>query len=497
MPRYIMSIDQGTTSSRAIIFDVSGTPVSSAQRELSQHFPKPGWVEHDPDEIWASVKAVIRESLQNAGIAASDVAAIGIANQRETTVLWDSATGEPVYNAIVWQSRQSAGICEELRAKGLEPEFREKTGLMLDAYFSGTKITWALRNIDGLEALMVSGRLKFGTVDSWIVHKLTKGRSHITDLTNASRTLLFNIIERKWDQTLLDHLGISASVLPEVCESSGLLAFTDPEEFFGSSIAICGIAGDQQAALFGQLCLRAGEVKSTCGTGSFLLMNTGEIPVRSQNGLLTTLACPVDGKPAYALEGSIFVAGSAVQWIRDGLRIVDSSGETDSMACSLSGNDGVYFVPAFVGLGTPYWNQDARGTITGITRGTTRAHIARATLESIAYQTKDVLDAMAQDSGISIASIKVDGGMAKNDFMMGFMADVTGLEVIRPTYMESTAIGAAYLAGLGIGIWKDTTEIEANWKADRGFTPGICRAEADALHLGWKKSIKAALAACS
>ncbi len=492
-----MAIDQGTTSSRAIIYDSCGTPVSSAQREFTQHFPKPGWVEHDPDEIWASVKAVIRESLQNAGISASTIAAIGITNQRETSILWDAGTGEPVYNAIVWQSRQSAGICEELKAAGLEAEFREKTGLVLDAYFSGTKISWALRNVDGLSSLMASGRLRFGTVDSWIVHKLTKGRSHITDLTNASRTLLFNINERKWDGSLLDHLGISSSVLPEVMESSGILAYTDPEEFFGSRTAICGIAGDQQAALFGQLCLRPGEVKSTCGTGSFLLMNTGSVPVRSQNGLLTTLACPVDGKHAYALEGSIFVAGSAVQWIRDGLRIIDSSGETDAMASSLRGNDGVYFVPAFVGLGTPHWNQDARGTIIGITRGTTRAHIARATLESIAYQTKDVLDSMAQDSGIGIAALKVDGGMAKNDFMMGFMADMTGLEVIRPAHMESTALGAAYLAGLGIGIWKDTTEIAAQWKAEQVFRPRISRAEATSLHEGWKRGIRAALAACS
>lgn len=496
MPRYIMSIDQGTTSSRAIIFDASGRPVSSSQREFTQHFPKPGWVEHDPDEIWASVKAVIRESLQSGGVSSSDIAAIGITNQRETTVLWDSFTGEPVYNAIVWQSRQSASICEELRAAGLEPEFREKTGLVLDAYFSGTKIAWALRNIEGLSSLMESGRLRFGTVDSWIVHKLTKGRSHITDVTNASRTLLFNIIERKWDRSLLAYLGISDSVLPEVCDSSGVLATTDPDEFFGSRTPICGIAGDQQAALFGQLCLKPGEVKSTCGTGSFLLMNTGSVPVRSKHGLLTTLACPVDGEPAYALEGSIFVAGSAVQWIRDGLRIVDSSGETDSMASSLKGNDGVYFVPAFVGLGTPYWNQDARGTIIGITRGTTRAHIARATLESIAYQTKDVLDAMAQDSGISLAALKVDGGMAKNDFMMGFMADVTGLDVIRPTYMESTAMGAAYLAGLGIGFWKDTLEISANWKLDRRFAPRIGKDEADALYKGWKRAVSAALAAC-
>ncbi len=497
MPRYIMSIDQGTTSSRAIIFDSAGSPVSSAQREFTQHFPRPGWVEHDPDEIWASVKAVIRESLQNGGIAASEIAAIGITNQRETTVLWDAATGEPACNAIVWQSRQSAGICEELKQAGLENEFRKKTGLVLDAYFSGTKIAWALRNVEGLKQMMAAGRLRFGTVDSWLVHKLTKGRSHITDFTNASRTLIFDIIERRWDDSLLGYLGISPSVLPEVSNSSGILAYTDPEEFFGSRTAICGIAGDQQAALFGQLCLRPGEVKSTCGTGSFLLMNTGEVPVRSKNGLLTTLACPVDGKPAYALEGSIFVAGSAVQWIRDGLRIVDSSVETDSMASSLPGNDGVYFVPAFVGLGTPYWNQDARGTIIGITRGTTRAHIARATLESIAYQTKDVLDAMAQDSGMGIAALKVDGGMAKNDFMMGFMADMTGLEVIRPTYMESTALGAAYLAGLGIGLWNDTTEIAAHWKADRIFLPGISRAESDSLHSGWKRGIKAALAASS
>ena len=497
MPPYIMSIDQGTTSSRAIIFDSDGHPRSSAHREFTQHFPRPGWVEHDPDEIWASVKAVIRESLQNGGVMASEIATIGITNQRETTVLWDSATGEPVYNAIVWQSRQSAGICEQLRERGLEPEFREKTGLVLDAYFSGTKIAWALENVEGLKSLMASGRLRFGTVDSWIVHKLTKGRSHITDVTNASRTLLFNINELSWDDALLEHLGIARSVLPEVLSSSGTMAYTDPEEFFGSSTAICGIAGDQQAALFGQLCLNPGEVKSTCGTGSFLLMNTGNKPVRSKRGLLTTLACSVDGKPSYALEGSIFVAGSAVQWIRDGLRIVDSSGETDSMASSLSGNDGVYFVPAFVGLGTPYWNQDARGTIIGITRGTTRAHIARATLESIAYQTRDVLDAMMQDSCMGISSLKVDGGMAKNDFMMGFMADVTGLDVIRPTYMESTALGAAYLAGLGIGIWRDTAEISANWRQERSFAPGIGKAEADALYDGWKKGVKAALAACS
>ncbi len=496
MACYLLAIDQGTTSSRAIVFDGNANPMASSQRQFSQLFPKPGWVEHDPEEIWSSVVEVSADAISRAGLVPSDISAIGVTNQRETTILWDEATGRPVYNAIVWQSRQSVPICEEVRKNGLEDLIRKKTGLLADAYFSGTKISWVLRNIPAAEELMRKGRLRFGTVDSWLIHKMSGGRKHVTDTSNASRTLLYNIHDRRWDDELCDIFGADKSILPDVVESSSSSSHTDPGAFLGARIPIAGIAGDQQSALFGQLCLSPGDVKSTFGTGCFLLMNTGDVPFMSRNGLLTTIAWSMGGKTTYAIEGSVFVAGSAVQWIKEGIGIVGSSDETEVLASSLKGNDGVYFVPAFVGLGTPYWNQDARGTITGITRGTARAHIARATLESIAYQTRDVIEAMRLDCGISPSSIKVDGGMVKNDFLMGFLADICGVNVIRPCFQETTALGAALLAGIGIGHWGSIDEIKTIWSLDRTYAPAMPRGIAEGLYTGWKRSVRAALACC-
>lgn len=491
-----MAIDQGTSSSRAIIFDEHARPVASSQRQVKQTFPNAGWVEQDPKDIWSSVVEVFSDSLSKAGLFPSDISAIGITNQRETTVLWDRHTGEPIYNAIVWQSRQSAQICQEIKDAGFEPMLRRKTGLLADSYFSGTKIAWILRNIDGAEDLMKQGRLMFGTIDTWLIYKLTGGKAHITDRSNASRTLLYDLNELRWDDDICEMLGISPSLLPEVKESSGDLATTS-EETIGAKIPITGLAGDQQSALFGQLCLRPGDVKSTYGTGSFMLMNTGNAPFFSSNGLITTIAWSIGGITTYALEGSIFVAGSAIQWIRDGLGIIETSAESESLATSLKGNDGVYFVPAFVGLGTPYWNQEARGTIIGITRGTTKAHIARAALESIAYQTLDVLNSMKADCNIAPAGLKVDGGMVANSFLMGFLADITGIEVMRPKFQETTALGAAYLAGIGISHWKNHEDLVGCWQQDRVFQPDMATEEANRLYSGWKRCIKASLASCN
>jgi len=493
---YIMAIDQGTSSSWAIIFDEGAKPIASSQRQVRQTFPKPGWVEQDPRDIWGSVVEVFRDSLSKAGLFPSDISAIGITNQRETTILWDRQTGEPVYNAIVWQSRQSAHICQEIKDSGFEPELRRKTGLLADPYFSGTKIAWILRNVEGAKELMMQGRLMFGTVDTWLSYKLTGGKRHITDQSNASRTLLFDINCLRWDEGLCGMLGISPSVLPDVNESCGNLAITS-EDVIGARIPITGLAGDQQSALFGQLCIKQGDVKSTYGTGSFMLMNTGGSPFFSSNGLITTVAWSIAGRTTYALEGSIFVAGSAIQWIRDGLGIVETSAESETLAMGLQSNEGVYFVPAFVGLGTPYWNQEARGTITGITRGTTKAHIARAALESIAYQTMDVLNSMKADCHIEPATLKVDGGMVANGFLMGFLADIAGIEVIRPKFQETTALGAAFLAGIGISHWKGIEDLADCWQQDHTFKPSMPSEEAKRLYFGWKRCIRASLAACS
>lgn len=496
MACYLLAVDQGTTSSRAIVFDKDAKQVASSQRQLSQQFPRPGWVEHDPEEIWSSVVEVSVDAIRKAGLTPHDIHAIGITNQRETTILWDETTGKPIYNAIVWQSRQSAPICEEIRKNGLEGTVKRKTGLLADAYFSGSKISWILRNVPGASDLMRKGRLRFGTVDSWLIYNMSGGNDHITDISNASRTLLYNIHNRCWDQELCDILGIDSTILPSVVDSCGISSYTAPEAFLGHRIPIAGTAGDQQSALFGQLCFTPGEVKNTFGTGCFMLMNTGDTPFTSKNGLLTTIAWSIDGKTSYALEGSVFVAGSAVQWIKDGIGIVGSFEETEALATSLEDNEGVYFVPAFVGLGTPYWNQSARGTLTGITRGTTRAHITRATLESIAYQTRDVLEAMKLDCGISPNKIKVDGGMVQNDFLMGFLADVSGVEVIRPCFQETTALGAAFLAGLGIGHWGSIVDLRAIWNLDRTYTPNMPVDVSDKLYSGWKRSVRAALACC-
>jgi len=488
-----LAVDQGTTSSRAIVFDKDAKQVASSQRQLSQQFPRPGWVEHDPEEIWSSVVEVSVDAIRKAGLTPHDIHAIGITNQRETTILWDETTGKPIYNAIVWQSRQSAPICEEIRKNGLEGTVKRKTGLLADAYFSGSKISWILRNVPGASDLMRKGRLRFGTVDSWLIYKMSGGNDHITDISNASRTLLYNIHNRCWDQELCDILGIDSTILPSVVDSCGISSYTAPEAFLGHRIPIAGTAGDQQSALFGQLCFTPGEVKNTFGTGCFMLMNTGDTPFTSKNGLLTTIAWSIDGKTSYALEGSVFVAGSAVQWIKDGIGIVGSFEETEALATSLEDNEGVYFVPAFVGLGTPYWNQSARGTLTGITRGTTRAHITRATLESIAYQTRDVLEAMQEDSKINLQALKVDGGAVANNFLMQFQADILGVPIYRPEVTETTALGAAYLAGLAVGFWASKDEIAGKWNVDRVFEPVMDGSLRDKKYAGWKKAVSRAL----
>ncbi|MEN2466363.1 glycerol kinase GlpK [Ornithinibacillus sp. JPR2-1] len=489
--KYILALDQGTTSSRAILFNHRGEIVETAQREFEQFFPKPGWVEHDANEIWTSILACIAEVLRKADADPSQVAGIGITNQRETTVVWDKNTGKPVYKAIVWQSRQTADICNELNERGYNEVFRDKTGLLIDAYFSGTKVKWILDHVEGAREKAENGDLLFGTIDTWLVYKLSGGKAHVTDYSNASRTLMFNIYELKWDDELLEILTVPKSMLPEVRQSSEVYAHTVDYHFFGHEVPIAGIAGDQQAALFGQACFETGMAKNTYGTGCFMLMNTGEEGVKSEHGLLTTLAWGVDGKVEYALEGSIFVAGSAIQWLRDGLRIIKNAPESEDYASKVESTDGVYLVPAFVGLGTPYWDSDARGAVFGLTRGTSKEHFIRATLESLAYQTRDVLDAMIADSGIELKTLRVDGGAVKNDFLMQFQSDILGVPVDRPVVQETTALGAAYLAGLAVGYWKDKEEIAKQWQIDKTFENQMDVEEKDNLYAGWQKAVAA------
>lgn len=492
--KYIMALDQGTTSSRAILFDESGNIFHTAQQEFPQYFPKSGWVEHNPEEIWSSILSVIAGVLSEKNVSADQVAGIGITNQRETTVVWDKNTGEPVYNAIVWQSRQTAEICEELKAKGYNDLFREKTGLLIDAYFSGTKVKWILDTVEGAREKAEKGDLLFGTIDTWLIWKLSGGKVHVTDYTNASRTLMYNIHELKWDEELLDILGVPASMLPEVHPSSEVYGKTDAVHFFGQEVPIAGVAGDQQAALFGQACFEKGMVKNTYGTGCFMLMNTGETAVKSENGLLTTIAWGVDGKVTYALEGSIFVAGSAIQWLRDGLRMFRTAAESERYAEKVDSTEGVYVVPAFVGLGTPYWDSDVRGAVFGLTRGTQKEHFIRATLESLAYQTKDVLDAMEADSGISLKTLRVDGGAVANNFLMQFQSDLLNVPVERPSVSETTALGAAYLAGLAVGFWESTEAIAKHWNLDKQFNPEMEEDKREVLYTGWQKAVRAAQA---
>lgn len=492
MEKYIMALDQGTTSSRAILFNKQGEIVHVSQKEFTQIFPKPGWVEHDPNQIWSSILACIAGVLSEKDIKPEQVAGIGITNQRETTVVWDKETGKPVYNAIVWQSRQTADICDELKEKGYTDFVREKTGLEIDAYFSGTKVKWILDNVEGAREKAEQGKLLFGTIDTWLVWKLSGGKAHVTDYSNASRTMMFNIHTLEWDQELLDLLTVPKSMLPEVRPSSEIYAKTDPVHFFGQEVPIAGIAGDQQAALFGQACYSEGMAKNTYGTGCFMLMNTGEKAVASKHGLVTTIAWGIDGKVEYALEGSIFVTGSAIQWLRDGLRMIKSAPESEDYATKVDSTDGVYLVPAFVGLGAPYWDQDARGTVVGITRGTTKEHFIRATLESIAYQTKDVLTAMEADSGIKLKSLRVDGGAVKNNFLMQFQSDILNVPVERPKVIETTALGAAYLAGLAVGYWNSKDEIAKQWEIDRKFEPDMDEETRNKLYEGWKKAVATA-----
>lgn len=491
MKRYILAVDQGTTSSRALLFDQGGGVIGVAQKEFTQYFPQPGWVEHDPLEIWGSVQSVMAEVLATHRVSAAEVAAIGITNQRETTVVWERDTGRPVYNAIVWQSRQTAELCDALRADGHEDMVREKTGLLIDPYFSGTKVRWILDHVPGARERAVRGELLFGTIDTWLVWNLTGGRVHVTDVTNASRTLLYNIHTLTWDDDLLALFDVPRAMLPEVRPSSAVYGETDPAQFFGEAVPVAGMAGDQQAALFGQACFRAGMAKNTYGTGCFMLMQTGERPVKSRHGLLTTIAWSVGGKVEYALEGSIFVAGSAVQWLRDGLQILRTAAESEVYATRVASTDGVYVVPAFVGLGAPYWDSEARGAIFGLTRGTRREHLVRATLESLAYQTRDVLAAMEADAGIRLQTLRVDGGATANDFLMQFQADILGVRVERPRVLETTALGAAYLAGLATGFWRDKAEIEQHWQRDQVFAPAMDDAQRDALYNGWQKAVHA------
>jgi glycerol kinase len=494
MEKYILALDQGTTSSRAILFNQKGEVVHMAQKEFTQHFPKPGWVEHDANEIWGSILAVMASVLSEVNVKPEQVAAIGITNQRETTVVWDKHTGKPVYNAIVWQSRQTADICDELKEKGYDELFRQKTGLLIDAYFSGTKVKWILDNVEGAREKAENGDLLFGTIDTWLIWKLSGGKAHVTDYSNASRTLMYNIFDLQWDDELLDILNVPKSMLPEVRPSSEVYSTTIPEHFFGQKVPIAGAAGDQQAALFGQACFEKGMAKNTYGTGCFMLMNTGEKAVRSDHGLLTTLAWGIDGKVEYALEGSIFVAGSAIQWLRDGLRMFKEAKDSEMYATRVESTEGVYVVPAFVGLGTPYWDSDVRGAVFGLTRGTKKEHFIRATLESLAYQTKDVLTAMEKDSGISLKALRVDGGAVKNNFLMQFQSDILNVPVERPVVNETTALGAAYLAGLAVGYWNNCEEIASQWNLDRSFEPTMSEQERTNLYEGWKKAVRATMA---
>lgn len=491
--KYVLALDQGTTSSRAILFDQTSSIIAVAQKEFTQIFPKPGWVEHNADEIWGTQIGVVAEVMAKAGIAPTDIAAIGITNQRETTVVWDKTTGKPVYNAIVWQSRQTMDICNDIKAKGLAAKFREKTGLVVDAYFSGTKVKWILDNVEGARAKAEAGDLLFGTIDTWLIWKLTGGKVHVTDYSNASRTLMYNIRELKWDEELLDILTVPSSMLPSVRPSSEVYGQTDPSIFLGASVPIAGAAGDQQAALFGQTCFKPGMAKNTYGTGCFMLMNTGSELYSSKNGLLTTIAWGLDGKVEYALEGSIFVAGSAVQWLRDGLKLIEAATDSEYYAQKVTDAEGVYVVPAFVGLGAPYWDMKARGAIFGLTRGTSKSHLIRATLDSMAYQTKDVLGAMEADSGIKLQALKVDGGAVANNLLMQFQSDILGVPVDRPDVTETTALGAAYLAGLAAGVWGSKEDLIENWKLNRRFEPEMEVSARAKLYGGWQKAVKRAM----
>ena len=491
MEKYIMALDAGTTSNRCILFNEKGEICSVAQKEFTQIYPKPGWVEHDANEIWDTQLSVALEAMQKIGAVASDIAAIGITNQRETTIVWDKNTGEPVYHAIVWQCRRTSEYCDSLKEKGLVDTFRSKTGLVIDAYFSGTKLHWILENVPGVRERAEKGDLLFGTVDTWLMWKLSDGAIHATDYSNASRTLLFNINTLEWDKEILTELNIPASMLPKAMPSSGTFGYSDPQ-FFGGAIPIAGAAGDQQAALFGQTCFKPGEAKNTYGTGCFMLMNTGETPVFSKNGLVTTIAWGLDGKVNYALEGSIFVAGAAIQWLRDELKIVDSSPESEAMAKKVEDTNGCYVVPAFTGLGAPHWDQYARGTIVGLTRGCNKYHIVRATLDSLAYQVNDVLTAMKADSGIELAALKVDGGACANNYLMQTQSDIINAPVMRPTCVETTAMGAAYLAGLAVGYWASKEDVVNNWAIDKTFEPGIEEADRTARIKGWNKAVKCA-----
>lgn len=491
MEKYILSIDQGTTSSRAILFNKEGEIKGVSQREFKQHFPHPGWVEHDANEIWTSVLSVMAELLNENNINANQIEGIGITNQRETTVVWDKNTGRPIYHAIVWQSRQTQDICTNLKEQGCEETFREKTGLLLDPYFAGTKVKWILDHVEGAREKAENGDLLFGTIDSWLVWKLSGRTAHITDYTNASRTLMFNIYDLKWDDELLELLDIPKQMLPEVKESSEIYGKTIDYHFFGQEVPIAGIAGDQQAALFGQACFDRGDVKNTYGTGGFMLMNTGEEAVKSESGLLTTIAYGLDGKVNYALEGSIFVSGSAIQWLRDGLRMINSAPQTENYASRVESTEGVYMVPAFVGLGTPYWDSEARGAIFGLSRGTEKEHFIRATLESLCYQTRDVMEAMSKDSGIEVQNLRVDGGAVKNNFIMQFQADIVNSSVERPEIQETTALGAAYLAGLAVGFWDDKEDIRERWKLQTEFKPEMDEDQRHKRYSGWKKAVKA------
>ncbi len=486
--KYILALDQGTTSSRAIIFNQQGDIVATEQQEFTQIYPQSAWVEHDPMEIWQTQLTVAQNVLKKNDLSPTDIAAIGITNQRETTLLWDKHTGKPVHNAIVWQDRRTAEICDSLKAKGLEPYIRENTGLVVDAYFSGTKVHWVLENVDGVKEKAAKGDILFGTMDTWLVWKMTSGKVHITDYSNASRTLLYNIKSLEWDDKILAELDIPKSMLPDVRPSSEIYGHTDAS-LFGAEIPIAGIAGDQQAALFGQACHAPGMAKNTYGTGCFMLMNTGTTPVESKAGLLTTIAWGLDGKVEYALEGSVFIAGAAIQWLRDELKIIDESPDSEFYAMKVKDTDGVYVVPAFAGLGAPYWDMYARGAIYGLTRGTTKAHLIRATLESLAYQTRDVLDAMEKDSGISLTALRVDGGASANDLLMQFQADLLDVPVERPEIIETTALGAAYLAGIAVGYWKKS-EIAERWQLDNSFAPSMESEKRDTLYKGWQDAVK-------
>ncbi|MFK8102074.1 MAG: glycerol kinase GlpK [Saprospiraceae bacterium] len=488
MQKYILSLDQGTTSSRAILFDHKANIVGVAQEEFTQFFPKSGWVEHDPEEIWSSQLTVARKVLQENGISAKQIASIGITNQRETTIVWDKQTGKPIHNAIVWQDRRTANICDELKNDGLQNYVRKNTGLVIDAYFSGTKLKWILDNVKGARKKAKAGKLLFGTVDSWLVWKLTGGTIHVTDYSNASRTMIYNIKNLAWDQKMMKVLDIPASVLPKVCSSSELYGNTTPE-LFGAAIPIAGIAGDQQAALFGQACHKVGMAKNTYGTGCFMLMNTGEKMVVSKAGLITTIAWGLNGKVTYALEGSVFIAGAAIQWLRDGLKLIDESPDSEFYALKAKDTDGVYVVPAFTGLGAPYWDMYARGAIFGLTRGTQKSHIIKATLDSLAYQSKDVLDAMEKDAKLKMKTLRVDGGASANNLLMQFQADMLGTKVERPSIIETTALGAAYLAGLAVGYW-NLPDISKKWQLEATFKPSVKKSTREKLYKGWQKAVR-------